>query len=105
MFNRLNFQKRPNYFLTKFQNEIYRQVKSYMESKTPNLTQTDIANKLGVSNSYVSQILNGNFNFTLKKLIELGLMIGKVPELHFVDFEQYWKKREFEPSVSIQQSI
>jgi transcriptional regulator with XRE-family HTH domain len=40
--------------------------------KANNLNQGDVAKKLGVSNAYVSQILNGNFNFTLKKLIELG---------------------------------
>ncbi len=91
--------KYPNYLLTKYQNEIYRQLVSFMKYK--NMSQKDLAKELGVSNAYVSQILNGNFNFTLKKLIELGLMIGKVPSLEFVDFNEYQHKQDqaFESSL------
>ncbi len=81
-----------NYLLTRYQNEIFRQLITHMESN--NLTQGDIAKSLGVSNAYVSQILNGDFNFTLKKLIELGLLVGKVPHLSFVDKNEYWLKRK-----------
>ena len=77
----------PDYLMTKYQNEIYRQLRGYMEINK--LSQKDVAKKLGVSNAYVSQVLNGNFNFTLKKLIELGLAMGKVPKIEFVDREGY----------------
>ncbi len=87
MTNRDKKFKYPNYLLTKYQNEIYRQLIDYM--KANNLAQKDVAVKLGVSNAYVSQILNGNFNFTLKKLIELGLMMGKIPNIEFVKIEKY----------------
>jgi len=64
-----------------------------MKNKTDNnLKKKDIAEKLKVSNSYISQILNGDFNFTLKKLIELGLVIGKIPYLEFIGFDEYWKR-------------
>jgi predicted XRE-type DNA-binding protein len=89
--------KRPNYLLTKYQNEIYRQLAAYIQSN--NLTQKDVAERLGVSSAYVSQVLNGNFNFTLKKLIEIGLMIGKVPALEFVDSTEFWR-REKEGTVA-----
>jgi transcriptional regulator with XRE-family HTH domain len=56
------------------------------------LSQTDLALKLKVSSAYISQILNGNFNFTLKKLIEIGIVIGKVPALSFVEPKEYWEK-------------
>ena len=82
----------PGYLLTKYQNEIYRQFQDYM--KTSSLNQKAIAAKLNVSDAYVSQILNGNFNFTLKKLIELGLMIDKVPIINFVSKEDYWRLRD-----------
>lgn len=78
----------PNYLLTKYQNEIYRQLTTFMELN--NLNQKDVAEKLGVSRSYINQILNGNFNFTLKKLIELGLLMDKVPSLQFESFDEFW---------------
>jgi transcriptional regulator with XRE-family HTH domain len=98
---------RPNYLLTKYQNEIYRQLVDYMNVN--NLTQKDVAKKLGVSDSYISQIINGNFNFTLKKLIELALMIGKVPALEFIEFGEFWRKEKdsnfARPTISVSQDI
>ena len=84
----------PDYLLTKYQNEIFRVLHEYMENNR--LSQKDVAKKLGVSNAYISQVLNGNFNFTLKKLIELGLAIGKVPKIEFVDKAEFkaTKKRK-----------
>lgn len=78
----------PDYLLEKYQNDIYREVITYMHAN--NLNQTDLAKKLNVSNSYISQVLNGNFNFTLKKLIELALAIGKVPKISFVTTDDFW---------------
>ena len=60
MFSKKELLKRPNYLLTKYQNEIYRQLVEYIRSN--NLTQKEVANRLGVSSSYISQILNGNFS-------------------------------------------
>ena len=79
--------KHPNYLLTKYQLEIYRQVINYMQEK--GLSKTDLAKQMQVSSPYISQILNGNFNYTLKKLIEIGLSIGQVPELKFTPIDQY----------------
>ncbi|MBI3509497.1 MAG: helix-turn-helix transcriptional regulator [Bacteroidetes bacterium] len=84
--------KRPNYLLARYQNEIYRQLADYMEKN--NLSQRDVAKALEVSDAYISQVLNGEFNFTLKKLIELALLIDKVPLLDFVDKHEYWLIRE-----------
>lgn len=82
----------PNYLLTTYQLEIYNQLSAYM--KANNLQKQDIAEKLNVSRPYVSQILNGDFNFTLKKLIQLGLMMNKVPYLEFIDPEEYWRREK-----------
>jgi len=93
----------PNYLLTKYQNEIYRQLVTYMESNK--LSQRDVADKLGVSDSYISQVLNGNFNFTLKKLIELGLFMNKIPCLEFITFNEFWLREKESliknPTISI----
>lgn len=84
--------KYPNYLLSTYQLEIYRQLGMYMQEN--NLKSKDIAAKLSVSNSYVSQIMKGNFNFTLKKLIELGIAIDKVPYLEFIEKDEYWRREK-----------
>jgi predicted XRE-type DNA-binding protein len=88
----LELLESPDYLLTKYQNEIYRQLCGYMDVNK--LSQKDVAKKLGVSNAYISQVLNGNFNFTLKKLIELGLAMGKVPRIEFMDKEEYHSSKK-----------
>ena len=89
----------PDYLLTKYQNEIFRQLHAYMENN--HLSQKDVAKKLGVSNAYISQVLNGNFNFTLKKLIELGLAMGKIPKIEFVDKNEFRTSKKERKSIPI----
>ena len=69
------------YWLVKIQTDLYNQVRQYLIEN--DMTQTQFADKLGVSKGYVSQIMNGNFNHSLAKLVEISLAIGKVPALHF----------------------
>lgn len=87
MLSRKELIQTPEYWIETLQNEIFRQVYQYMDKK--NLNQTQLAEELGVSKGYISQILNGNFNFTLKKLIELSIKIGVVPDLHFIPVNTY----------------
>lgn len=84
--------KTPEYRLETIQNEIFRQVWTYMEKE--DLNQSQLAKRLGVSKGYISQILNGNFNFTLKKLIELAIFIGVVPEITFKSLDDIAKENE-----------
>jgi transcriptional regulator with XRE-family HTH domain len=48
------------------------------------MTQNQLAEQLGVTKGYVSQIMKGEFNYTLKKLIELSLAVGKAPVINFM---------------------
>lgn len=82
--------KSPAYWFEYEQNELYRQVIEYMERE--NINQTELAGRLNVSKGYVSQILNGNFNYSLKKLIELCLSIGLVPQIKFMKIDDVIKK-------------
>ena len=82
--------KSPAYWFEYQQNELFRQVTEYMERE--NINQTELAARLNVSKGYVSQILNGNFNHTLKKLIEICLAIGLVPQIKFTNVEEVVKK-------------
>lgn len=81
MITREELLKTEEYWFERIQNEIFRQVDAYL--KENQLTQTQFAEQLGVSKGYVSQIMKGEFNYTLKKLIELSLAVGKVPFLEF----------------------
>jgi transcriptional regulator with XRE-family HTH domain len=73
------------YWLETLQNEVYRMIAGYIEKE--GITQIQFAKKLGVSKGYISQIMNGNFNYTLKKLIELSLAVGKAPVIEFKSFD------------------
>ena len=99
MLTRDELLKTPDYLLTKYQNEIFRQLHEYMAANK--LSQKDMAKKLGVSNAYISQVLNGNFNFTIRKLIELGLAIGKVPRIEFVDKSEFKSSKKEKKSIPI----
>lgn len=55
------------------------------------LKNKDLAQKLGVTKGYISQILNGNFDHKLSKLIELSLACDKIPYISYLDLEKYIK--------------
>jgi transcriptional regulator with XRE-family HTH domain len=57
--------------------------------KKEGINQTQLAERLGVSKGYISQIMNGNFNYTLKKMIELSLAVNKAPAFEFRELDKY----------------
>jgi transcriptional regulator with XRE-family HTH domain len=77
--------KSQEYWMVTIQTELFNHVRLYLEENK--MTQTQFAAKMGVSKGYISQIMNGNFNHSLSKLIELSLAIGKMPVLKFDNFE------------------
>ena len=81
MFTREELLSSPEYWFENAQNELYRQVIEYKERK--GINQTQLAEELGVTKGYVSQILKGEFNYTLKTLIDISLAIGVVPKIEY----------------------
>ena len=81
MFTREELLSSPEYWFEDAQNELYRQVIEYKEKK--GINQTQLAEELGVSKGYVSQILKGEFNYTLKTLIDISLARGVVPKIEY----------------------
>jgi transcriptional regulator with XRE-family HTH domain len=69
------------YWLEKIQNDLFHQVQLYLKKNKKK--QNDLAASLGVSKSYISQIINGSFDHKLSKFVELSLAIGLVPEIQF----------------------
>ncbi|MGL5892713.1 MAG: helix-turn-helix domain-containing protein [Bacteroidia bacterium] len=79
--NRQEILSSEAYWTELIQNRLFHEVHQYL--KRNNKTQNDLAQQLGVSKSYISQILHGNFDHKLSKFIELSLAIGLVPEVSF----------------------
>lgn len=76
-----------SYWMTIIQNDLYAKVEQYMIDKGINRTQ--LASELGVTKGYISQVLNGDFNHSLGKLIELALSVGVVPQINFKSIDEY----------------
>jgi transcriptional regulator with XRE-family HTH domain len=91
MITRNDLVNSKEYWMVKIQTELFAELEKYLSDN--NMTRTQFAEKLGVSKGYVSQVLNGDFNHSLSKLIELSLAIGKVPVLHFEDLPKQKPKK------------
>ncbi|MGD9993480.1 MAG: helix-turn-helix domain-containing protein [Salinivirgaceae bacterium] len=89
--------KSKGYNVTKIQNELFRELTAYLEKNKMNRTQ--LAKQLGVTKGYVSQVLNGDFDYKLSKLVEFSLAMGKVPQVKFVAFDEIDKSLESNTKV------
>lgn len=91
----------PGYWTAEFQNELYRHIEEFMQKNQMNKTQ--LADYLGCSKGYVTQLLNGDFDHKLSKFIELSLAIGQIPQISFRDIDEYIEmdKNAFTASFSI----
>ncbi len=72
----------PAYWTQLIQLSLHDNIKRYLEEN--NLTQSEFAERLGVSKGYISQILNGDFDHKLSKLTQLALACEMVPRIEFV---------------------
>lgn len=90
MFTREELLKTPEYWFEQAQNELYRQVTEFLQKE--GINQTQLAERLGVTKSYISQVMKGEFNFTLKKLFELAVAVGKIPVITYKEIDQVVKE-------------
>lgn len=84
---RVELLQSKEYWLAKFQIELFNHVQNYLNDNK--LTRTDLAKILGVTKGYVSQVLNGDADHRISKIIELALSIGYVPDIQFKSIEEY----------------
>jgi transcriptional regulator with XRE-family HTH domain len=75
------------YWTADIQMKLFAEVEHFMESRGMNRTQ--FAEYLGCTKGYVTQLLSGDFDNKISKLVELSLAIGKIPEVVFKDTEQF----------------
>ena len=73
------------YWIANIQLELFKYVDEYM--RVNNLNRTQLAEKLGVTKGYISQVLNGEFNHRIATFVDLALAIGKAPKIEFEDLE------------------
>jgi transcriptional regulator with XRE-family HTH domain len=57
-----------------------------------NLKDVHLADQLGVSKGYISQLLNVTFDHKMSKLVELALACNKMPLVYFVDLDTFIKE-------------
>ena len=79
------------FWLERIRHTLFAAIDSYMERK--NLNRTELANEIGCTKGYISQVLNGNFNHKLEKLVELSLAVGLAPKIEFTDLDQIIEER------------
>src|SRR5438309_11470638 len=48
------------------------------------ISRAEVAERLGVSRAYVTKVLNGNPNLTIKTLLKLSDALGRELAIHFV---------------------
>lgn len=89
------------YWMAMLQTELFRMIDSYMTSNHINKTQ--LAEHLGCTKGYVSQLLNGDFDHKMSKLVELSLAMGKIPEITFHEIDQYIESEQsnYHATISI----
>ena len=78
--------KSPEYWTAKTQVELYNLAEKFMAETGRNKSQ--LAEYLGVSKGYVSQLLNGDDDHRMSKFFELALAFGMVPQIDFVPVEE-----------------
>lgn len=89
----------PEYWTTMIQLKLYNKVEKYMEEN--NMTRTQLAEKLGVSKGYITQVLNGDYDHKISKLVDLSLAVGYYPEFIFNRIEKKaYTKEEVDNIIS-----
>lgn len=85
--------KNAEYWVTKAQIDLYDHAEKFMEATGRNRTQ--LAEYLGVSKGYITQLLNGDYDHKLSKFCELALAFGYIPKINFIPVEDYIKGEEY----------
>ena len=79
--------------------EIFNAIQNYMDIN--NMNRKEFADKVGCSKGYISQVLNGDSDHRLSKLVTLALAAGKVPYVYLKDIDLVLEQDEKRNSVLI----
>ena len=81
--------KSKEYIVSQIQLGLLNLIGNYKDKK--NLKDYQLAQELGVSKGYVSQILNATYDHKISKVVDLSLACNAVPLIFFVPLEDYLK--------------
>lgn len=90
MLTRDELLKSKEYWLANIQNQLFNHIEDYM--KKEGLNRSSLADQLGVTKGYVSQVLNGDFDHRLSKYIDLLIATNVVPVINFENLNEVIKK-------------
>ena len=103
--DRKDILRTSGYWITKIQLALYNCAYRFMENSDKNRTQ--LAEHLGVSKGYVTQLLSGDYDHKLSKIVELSLALGYIPKMEFIPVDAYeednskkWHRNEYTMAVS-----
>jgi predicted XRE-type DNA-binding protein len=90
------------YWVEKVNLDLYDAIIRFMEANK--MKRKDLAEHLGISKGRVSQILNdGEINFSMEKIIDIALKLGKYPSFEFVDKDAFLRNelrvKDVQPQV------
>ena len=71
----------PEYWITEIQIEVCSCADSFM--KEHNMNRMQLADYLGVTKGDVTQILAGDYNYSLYQLVNTAILLGYVPKIDF----------------------
>ncbi len=86
MFTHEEIMKSKEYWFDDIRIKLYNMLDDYL--KANKMKQNKFARKLGFSPSYINQILNGESDHKLSKIVELSLAVGKAPIVSFVPLSE-----------------
>lgn len=79
--NRQQILDSAQYWVARTQISLFRLAVDFMHQH--NMNRKQLAEYLGVTPGYVTQLLNGDYDHRLSKFFELALAFGVVPEIKF----------------------
>lgn len=73
------------YWFTETKMKLFRAVDEYMRNNS--LDEAQLAERIGVDNDTIKELLNGDLDCTLSQLSEIAVAIGFAPKVEFVKIE------------------
>lgn len=84
--------KTDTFWLTTIQNDLFNAFNDYMKEK--GLNRTQLATELGVSKGYITQIMNGDFDYKLSTYIKLVRAVDRIPNIKLQKTEEYLEEKK-----------
>jgi transcriptional regulator with XRE-family HTH domain len=76
------YENDPEYIAEGLMIDITEQIVNLMNTRK--LSRSDLASKLKCSNAYITKLLNGSENLTIKKLVQIAQALGMSMDFAFV---------------------